>query len=139
MYDKQVDDHDFNTWVSFFRQHVSTKTDSRSEEAVNDSFDFLQREGQEEVEEEIDDGGNADDELDDKEYEDRRVSAKKAKQGKVKVNLYHVSLLWWKNYLYHPYKTSLFLESISVLYLVANKLLARIFWQFFFLSKSPTI
>ena len=44
-----------------------------------ENFDFLKREGQEEAEE-LDDGGNADDELDDREVEDRR-SVKRAKQG----------------------------------------------------------
>ena len=48
---------------------------------MNESFEFLKREGQEEAVEEMDDGGNADDELDDKEYDDIRSAAKKSKQG----------------------------------------------------------
>ena len=47
-----------------------------------DSFNFLQREGQDAAEEEADDGGNADDELDDREFEDNRLSIKqRTKQG----------------------------------------------------------
>ena len=52
------------------------------EDAVIGSFDFLQRESQNDGEEEIDDGGNADDELDEKDVEVNRLSIKRGnKQG----------------------------------------------------------
>ena len=56
-------------------------TSNQPEEAALGSFEFLQREGQD-GEEEMDDGGNADDELDDRDVEVNRLSVKRGgKQG----------------------------------------------------------
>ena len=61
-----------------------------------ENFDFLKREGQEEAEE-LDDGGNADDELDDREVEDRR-SIKRAKQGNRCLKTDHkIAKAFWNN------------------------------------------
>ena len=66
----------------FCRQQVIKSVPSEPDDAVMDSFNFLQREGQDAAEEEADDGGNADDELDDREFEDNRLSIKqRTKQG----------------------------------------------------------
>ena len=69
--------------ISFciLRQQVVKSAHSEPDDGVIRSFDFLQREGQEEGTEEMDDGGNADDELDDRDVEVNRVSMKRGNQG----------------------------------------------------------
>ena len=80
------------TYVVLFRSHrqKASEDDTREEAPDRDSnntaldkFDFLQSEGRDVVDamdEDLDDGGNADDELDERDDEDRRT-VKKAKQG----------------------------------------------------------
>jgi len=62
------------------KQQVIKTTQSEPEDGVIRSFDFLQSEGQEDGAEELDDGGNADDELDDRDVEVNRVSMKRGNQ-----------------------------------------------------------
>lgn len=65
----------------FSRQQAIKSTASEPEDGIMGSFDFLQRNRQEEAEEEMDDGGNADDELDEREVDVNRLSLKRVKQG----------------------------------------------------------
>ena len=70
-----------NLLLEYSRQQVIKSTPSEPEDAVIGNFDFLQREGNEEGEQEIDDGGNADDELDERDVEMNRLQLKRGKQG----------------------------------------------------------
>ncbi|XP_065056919.1 striatin-like [Rhopilema esculentum] len=79
--DKDIEDELVKKSPQFaVKQQVIKSVPNESDDAVMDSFSFLQREGQDAAEEEADDGGNADDELDDREFEDNRLSIKRTKQ-----------------------------------------------------------